>query len=79
MKRVSRFVLTFFLAYVAALGIGHAEDSLGSIQVAVEDFYSGNPISGAQILIAPGDYSGVSDSGGEATFSSITPPSKLSG
>ncbi len=73
MKRVSRFVLTFFLAYVAALGIGHAEDSLGSIQVAVEDFYSGNPISGAQILIAPGDYNGVSDSGGEATFSSITP------
>jgi hypothetical protein len=63
------FVLLLFSYTHRALG----QEGMGSVTVVVQDFYSGDPIERAQILITPCNYTGSTESNGEAVFDNIVP------
>lgn len=50
-----------------------SQDGMGSIRLLVEDFYRDEPISGAQVLITPCNYTGTTNGDGEAVFESVVP------
>lgn len=45
----------------------------GSVQVAVQDFYTSEPVAGATVLMKPGNYSAVTADNGTALFTDIIP------
>jgi hypothetical protein len=52
---------------------GFSDDGMGSLRVEVQDFKSGVPLEGAQVLVTPCNYSGTTDSNGEVLFEQVTP------
>jgi len=50
-----------------------SDDSMGSIRMIINDFYTDDPIEGAEILITPCDYTSTTDSSGEAIIEEVVP------
>ena len=50
-----------------------SDDSMGNIKMIVNDFYTDEPVEGAEILITPCDYIGTTDSSGEAIIEEVVP------
>jgi len=66
----------FLLACVLLLSMAHngfSDEGMGSLRVEVQDFKSGLPLEGAQVLVTPCNYSGVTDGNGEVFFEQVTP------
>ncbi|MCK5256231.1 MAG: carboxypeptidase regulatory-like domain-containing protein, partial [Deltaproteobacteria bacterium] len=68
----------YFLAFTSLIFLLFAhnvfsDDGMGSIKMIVNDFYTDEPIEGAEILITPCDYTGITDSSGEAIIEEVVP------
>lgn len=47
--------------------------SPGAIEITVEDFTTGDPVTGASATVNPGNYTGITDSNGIITFTGLVP------
>jgi len=65
-------VLTSLLFLSLAQNV-FSHDGMGSIKVIINDFYTDAPVEGAQVLITPCNYTGTTNSNGEAIFEKVVP------
>lgn len=72
MKKGISSAIVSVIAVVMFCGIGYAFTP-GSVQVTVRDFYSDEPVAGAQVLMTPGNYTATTDEAGIVLFENITP------
>ena len=66
----------FLLACALLLSMPHngfSDEGMGSLKVEVEDFKTGVPLAGAEVLVTPCNYSGITDGNGEVFFEQVTP------
>jgi len=68
----------YFIAFTSLIFLlfahnAFSDDSMGNIKLIINDFNTDEPIEGAEILITPCDYTGITDSNGEAIIEEVVP------
>ena len=72
MNYLRRVFLTC-LAVLLLASPAFSDDGMGSLRIAVKDFYSDTPLAGAQVLVTPCNYTGITDSRGEVLLEEVIP------
>ena len=72
MNYLRRVFLTC-LAILLLASPAFSDDGMGSLRITIKDFYSDTPLAGAQVLVTPCDYTGITDSRGEVLLEEVTP------
>ncbi len=69
---VRKFFLTS-LIFLSLAPNAFSQDGMGSVRMIINDFYTDEPVEGAEIIITPCDYNGITDSSGEAIIEDVVP------